>query len=65
MSRPGENRRTSHLSQRRAAAALSMLLSGCTAERLAGFTAAGLASTHNVKLGEAERMLDAARRGRL
>jgi hypothetical protein len=67
MSRQGENRRsypTAKLSSKRATAALQQLLCGCTVERLAGFTAAGLAATHNVKLAEAERMLDAARRGR-
>jgi hypothetical protein len=62
--RMGGNRRTSQLSSKRAAAALAQLLSGCTSERLASFTAAGLAATHNVPLSRAEAMLAAARQGR-
>jgi hypothetical protein len=41
-----------------------MLLTGCTAERLAGFTAATLAGSYNVKIETAERMLQGARRSR-
>jgi hypothetical protein len=65
--RVGEKRRSypnAKLSRPRATAALSMLLSGCTIERLAGFTAAGLAASYNVPAATAERMLVAARRGR-
>jgi hypothetical protein len=49
------------LSAKRATAALTNLLYGCTAERLAGFTAAGLAKSWNVSVATAERMLVAAR----
>jgi hypothetical protein len=52
------------ISQKRATAALSILLYGCTAERLAGFTAAGLAGSYNVPLATAEQMLSAARKVR-
>ena len=57
-------RRPSHISSKRAEAALSMLLTGCTAERLAGFTAAALAGSYNVKIEIVERMLQGARRSR-
>lgn len=53
-----------HLPANRAKAALSMLLNGCKAERLAGFTAASLAASYNVPVEQAAAMLDAARRGR-
>lgn len=65
--RAGENRRnypTTKLSRPRATAALTNLLYGCTAERLAGFTAAGLSNSYNVPVARAERMLGDARRGR-
>jgi hypothetical protein len=66
MTRPGEqHHRTSSMTAKRAKAALSMLLAGCTAERLAGFTAAGLSSSYNVSIAEAEKMLAATRQGRL
>lgn len=48
----------------RAKASLSMLLNGCTAERLAGFTAAGLSASYNVPIAQASVMLAAARLGR-
>lgn len=49
------------ISKKSADAALTMLLVGCTAERLAGFTAASLAGSYNVKLETAERKLADAR----
>jgi hypothetical protein len=52
------------LSQKRAAAALQMLLCGCTKERLRTFTADSLASSYNVTHTTAEKMLSAARKGR-
>jgi hypothetical protein len=52
------------LSQKRAAVALSMLLYGCTDERLKDFTAAGLAGSYNVSLAAAETMLAGARKAR-
>jgi hypothetical protein len=55
---------TKNITQKRARAALSQLLYGCTAERLAGFTAAGLAGSYNVPLATAEQMLSAARKVR-
>jgi hypothetical protein len=61
--RPG--RGTKQLSRKRATGALAMLLSGCTQERLAGFTAASLASSYNVPLAKAAELLDRARQGRL
>jgi hypothetical protein len=57
-------RRTSKISARRARSALTSLLIGCTAERLASFTAAGLSASYAVPRDEAERMLDRARAGR-
>lgn len=56
---------TRQLSQKRAAAALTQLLYGCAPERLAGFTAQGLAGSYNVTLATAETMLAAARRERV
>lgn len=53
-----------HLSQKRAAAALTSLLCGCTDERLDGFTAAGLAGSYNVPVGTVEQMLATARQAR-
>ena len=55
---------TKQITQKRAAAALTQLLYGCTDERLAGFTAQGLAGSYNVPLATAEQMLTAARRTR-
>lgn len=52
------------LSQKRATAALSMLLSGCKDERLASFSAAGLSAAYNVPVATVERMLAAARLAR-
>lgn len=52
------------LSQKRATAALAMLLSGCHDDRLKGFTAAGLSASYNVPVATAERMLAAARLAR-
>lgn len=43
---------------------LAMLLSGCTEERLRGFTAQQLAATHRVRLSEAEMALRQARQDR-
>jgi hypothetical protein len=66
VTRPGEqHRRTSQLSSKRAKAALQQLLCACRDDRLAGFTAAGLAGSYNVPIAEAERMLAQARQGRL
>jgi hypothetical protein len=56
---------TKQLSQKRAASALASLLTGCTEERLASFTASGLASAYNVPLPRVETMLASARQGRL
>lgn len=52
------------LPQKRAIAALSMLLSGCKLEQLNGFTAQGLAGSYNVPLAKAETMLAAAKMAR-
>ena len=49
------------ISKKNAGASLAGLLYGCTDERLAGFTAAGLAATHNVPMREVEAMLARAR----
>lgn len=53
------------ISQKRATAALTMLLTGCKPEQLSSFTAAGLASSYNVPVATAEKMLARARQGRL
>lgn len=53
------------ISQTRAATALTQLLCGCTPERLASFTAAGLAGSYNVPLPQVEAMLAKARQGTL
>jgi len=58
-------RRPSHISAKRARSALVMLLSGCTEERLAGFTAAQLAGSTRVPFAEVEELLEAAKKGRL
>lgn len=52
------------LSARKAETALTALLYGCTAERLAGFSGAGLAASYNVPLPRAEAMLAEAKRRR-
>ena len=62
--RPQRSYGTKNVSRKRARAALSMLLAGCTNERLAGFTAAGLAASYNVSPAKAEEMLAAARKAR-
>jgi DNA-binding IscR family transcriptional regulator len=53
-----------HLSTKQARVALSMLLSGCTLERLRAFTVADLAATYNVSAAVVGKMLAAAREGR-
>lgn len=55
---------SANLSRKKAELALSGLLYGCTEERLAGFTAQGLAASYNVPLPRAQVMLDEARRRR-
>lgn len=57
--------RRGNISSKRAAASLAMLLAGCTAERLAGFTAAALSAAYNAPPAKAEEMLARARQGRL
>jgi hypothetical protein len=52
---------TKHVSRKSADVALSLLLTGCTDERLAGFTAERLVSAYNVKLETAQRKLADAR----
>lgn len=52
------------LSQKKAELALTMLLYGCTVERLGGFTAGGLATSYNVPVVRAETLLVDARRRR-
>jgi hypothetical protein len=61
---PGRARYPSRISSKRAQSALCSLLSGCTDERLAGFTAASLAASYNVSLETAERMLVGVRKAR-
>lgn len=58
-------RRRSNISKKCATSALASLLHGCTDERLASFTGAGLASSYNVPLDRAQEMLAQARQGRL
>jgi hypothetical protein len=62
--RPQRSYGTKQISAKRAAAALQQLLYGCTDERLAGFTAAGLAGSYRVTVETAERMLCGARAAR-
>lgn len=62
--RAGKSYPKAQFSRRKAATALTMLLSGCTDERLAGFTAAGLAGSYNVTVAEAERLLSTVRQVR-
>jgi hypothetical protein len=57
--------RTSNISGKKAKASLSMLLSGCTRERLAEFTPEKLAAQFNVRPAVVEQMLAQARQGRL
>ena len=52
---------TKALSKPKATAALTQLLYGCTLDKLASFTAEGLAASYNVPLATAERMLREAR----
>jgi hypothetical protein len=59
------SRYPSRISKRSADMQLTLLLTGCTAERLAGFTAAALAASYRVPLAIAEKKLTAAREGRL
>ena len=49
------------LSRVKAERALNELLYLCTAERLAGFTAAGLSASYNVPIARVEAMLSDAR----
>jgi hypothetical protein len=57
--------RPSRISGKCAKQALVSLLYGCTPERLASFTAQGLAASYRVPIAEAERMLAKARQGRM
>lgn len=52
------------VSRPKAETTLALLLSGCTPERLAGFTAQGLAASYNVPLPRVEAMLADVRRRR-
>lgn len=52
------------LSRKKAELALTGLLYGCTDERLAGFTADGLAASYNVPVERTKVLLDGARLGR-
>ena len=52
------------LSRKKAEVAVTMLLAGCTDERLAGFTAESLAASYNVAASDVARMLADARRRR-
>jgi hypothetical protein len=54
----------STISAKRARAALVMLLTGCTKERLASFTAEGLAASYRVPIGEVAGLLQRAKKGR-
>jgi hypothetical protein len=58
-------RRRGNISGKKAHAALTMLLTGCTEERLREFTADSLAASYNVPHAKAEEMLARARQGRL
>jgi len=53
-----------HLSRKKAEMALTMLLYGCTVERLRGFTASSLAASYNVPITRTMALLDDARRRR-
>lgn len=55
--------RSGGISQTRAKAALAMLLAACSRDKLASFTAAGLAGSYNVPIADAEKMLARARQG--
>jgi len=55
----------SQISAKGARAQLVQLLHGCTKERLASFTAAGLARSWNVPEATAAELLAKARQGRL
>jgi len=54
----------STISAKGAKQALTQLLYGCTPERLAGFTAEGLARSYRVPIGEVAGLLERARRAR-
>jgi len=54
----------STISAKRAKQALCQLLYGCTPERLAGFTAEGLAASYRVPIGEVAGLLQRAKKGR-
>lgn len=58
------SRPNAQLSQKKAEVALTMLLYGCTVDRLGGFTAGGLATSYNVPIVRAEALLSDARRRR-
>ena len=49
------------LSRKKAETALTMLLCGCTDERLRGFTADSLAASYNVPVARVVAMLSGAR----
>ena len=54
----------SRISAKQAKQGLTQLLYGCTEERLAGFTAQGLAASWRVPIAEVEDLLKRARAGR-
>jgi hypothetical protein len=56
--------RTTNISGKKARASLSMLLSGCTRERLAEFTPEKLSAMWNVPLARAQAMLAEAKERR-
>lgn len=55
----------SRISAKQAKQALTQLLYGCTPERLAGFTAQGLAASWNVPITEVAEQLERAKKARL
>lgn len=55
---------TASLSRKKAETVLTLLLVGCTDERLQGFTAASLSASYNVPVGRTMTLLDEARRRR-
>lgn len=61
---PGRARYPSRISSKRAQSALCSLLSGCTDERLAGFTAVSLAASYNVPVETVAKMLIGVRKAR-
>lgn len=62
MARGGFHRKA-NMSSKRAESALIMLLTGCKAEKLASFTAAGLHAAYNVPVAKCETLLSQARQG--